>query len=78
MSLEGWWSQVNAESQEIKILRERLKATEDRLSQLQRYQAIHYTTQLVMQRELANAHAALRRKGKALKILHKRIQEGKP
>ena len=78
MTLREWWRMVKSESQGAQILRERLQATEDRLRQLQRYQAIHYTTQIVMQRELALAHAALRRKGKALKVLHKRIQEGKP
>ena len=70
-----WWT--NAEAKEIELLKERLKSAEDRARQLQGYQQIHYTTVLVMQRELANAHAALRSKGKALKILHQRMQANK-
>ena len=76
MTLREWWWSLNWQSK--RGLYERLKAAEDRVIQLQSYQQIHYTTQSAMQRELANAHAALRRKGKALKILRKPIQEGKP
>ena len=68
-----WWTKAR----EIAILTERLKNAEDRVRQLQLYQGVHYADMLVMQRELANAHAALRRKGKALKILHKRMQTNK-
>ena len=68
-----WWTK----EKEIALLKERLKSAEDRVRQLQRYQEIHHTNALVMQRELANAHAALRRKGKALKILHQRMQAAK-
>ena len=65
-----WWTKAK----EIAILKERLKSAEDHVRQLQRGQEISYANALMMQRELTNAHAALRRKGKALKILHKRIQ----
>ena len=69
-----WWFELK---HEVERLTDRLKSAEDSIRRYQRYAEIHYQTQLVMQRELANAHAALRRKGKALKILHKRIQSSK-
>lgn len=68
-----WWSQVK----EIALLTERLKSAEESVRRYQRYAEIHCRDRLVMQIELTNAHAALRRKGKALKILHKRIQAAK-
>ena len=70
----SWFGSNN---QNLKIVKEQLASALNRIKQLQEYRQIHYTTILVMQRELTNAHAALRRKGKALKILHKRIQNMK-
>ena len=67
-----WWNRTSR-----KVLEERLKHAEDRIAQQQRYHHIYVATLIVAQRELANAHAALRRKGKALKILHRRIQANK-
>ena len=70
-------SWFGSDRQNLEIVKERLASAEDRIEDLQAYHQIHYTAMIVMQRELANAHAALRRKGKALKILHKRIQANK-
>lgn len=45
------------------------------LPQERRVMSMIFQVELVkLQRELSNCHAALRRKGKALKQLHKRVQ----
>ena len=65
-----WWNW----RKERKILTEQLQWAQDRVSQLQRYQAINSQLLAMYLKELQLAHAALRRKGKALKMLHKQRQ----
>ncbi len=73
MSLTLWfWTGPSKQ-----VLREQLKCAEEQMRHLRSCHHVYVLNQIVMQRELANAHAALRRKGKALKILHKRLQANK-
>lgn len=56
---------------ERQILRERLESAENRVRYMNRELTITYQTTKMYRQELQLAHAALRRKGKALKRLHK-------
>lgn len=71
--LTGWWRWRT----ERRVLMERLTSAEDRVKQLQRHGEIHSRTIAMYGHELRLAHAALRRKGKALKRLHKQLQGGR-
>lgn len=74
-SLKEWWRW----RKDRQIFTERLASAEDRVRQLQRYQQINSRLLGMYMNELRLAHAALRRKGKALKSLHKeRMARGKP
>lgn len=63
----GWWNN----RRERRILQERLTDAETSIKQLRRYQQINSQLLALYLNELRLAHAALRRKGKALKMLHK-------
>jgi hypothetical protein len=71
--LIDWWRW----RKENKILMERLASAEDRVQQLQRRQQINHQTIAMYQKELMFSHAALQRKGRALKMLHKQRQAEK-
>lgn len=67
--MRWWWSWESKKS-----LRERLAAREAWLKHAHEQAALWQKEYLTIWRELSHAHAALRRKGKALKELHKRVQ----
>ena len=73
MTLWPW----TAEHQ-VQVLRDRLADAEEAVKRLMRYNQIKATTALVMQRELSNAHAALRRKNLTLKRLRAKAKEAQP
>lgn len=56
---------------ERQLLKERLESAENRVKYMGREATITYQTLKMYHQELQLAHAALRRKGKALKMLHK-------
>lgn len=69
MTWNPWWQN--------RLLSERLLSAEQSIQRQQRYLQIHYTTSIVMHRELSLAHAALRRKNLALKLLRTRLAQKK-
>jgi len=73
MSLRLWFWNWRSKQ----VVREQLKSRDAQLAQAQWRGEYWQKEWLILHRELVNAHAALRRKGKALKILHKRIQAHK-
>lgn len=70
--LTDWWHWRT----ERQLLMERLKSAEERVKQLQRNGEINSRTIAMYGHELRLAHAALRRKGQALKRLHKQRHAG--
>lgn len=60
-----WWQN--------RLLRERLHSAEQSVRRQQGYLQVHYTNTIIMHRELSLAHAALRRKNVALKLLRTRL-----
>ena len=69
-----WWQN--------RLLRERLHSAEQSVQRQQRHLQVHYTTSIVLHRELSLAHAALRRKGLRIAWLNNVVaqlrKEGKP
>ena len=73
MSLRFWFWNWRSKQ----VIREQLKSRDVQLEQA-RFRGEYWQKEwLKLHRELVLAHAALRRKGKALKILHKRLQANK-